>query len=96
MVLLTSQFACNTFVNRIIGMSPFEVVYSYKPRKPLELLSMSLHARVSESPEYFACRIKDLYVEITKHIQANNAQHKLRTDLYRRHNEFNIGDYVII
>ena len=28
-------------------MSPFEVVRGYKPRRPLDLLPMSLHARVS-------------------------------------------------
>jgi len=27
-------------------MSPFEVVHGYKPRRPLDLLPMSLHARV--------------------------------------------------
>jgi hypothetical protein len=35
-----------------------------------------------------------MHVEITKQIQASNAQDKLRDDLYRRHNEFNVGDYV--
>jgi hypothetical protein len=38
-------------------MSPFEVVHGYKPRKPLDVLPMSLHAKVSESAESFACRI---------------------------------------
>jgi hypothetical protein len=32
-------------------MSLFEVIHGYKPRKPLHLLLMSLHARVSESVE---------------------------------------------
>jgi hypothetical protein len=31
-----------------IGMSPFEIVHGYKPRKPLDLLPMSPHATVSE------------------------------------------------
>ena len=52
-------------------MSPFEVVHGYKPRKPLDLLPMSLHARVSESAESFAHRIQDLHIEITKQIQAS-------------------------
>jgi hypothetical protein len=64
-------------------MSPFEVVHGYKPRKPLDLLSMSIHARVSESVEFFACRIQDLHIEITKHIQASNVQYKLQADLHK-------------
>lgn len=96
LILPTAQFAYNSSINRSIGMSPFEVVHGYKPRKPLDLLPMSLNARVSESAESFARRIQDLHIEITKQIQASNAQYKLQADLHRRHNEFNVGDYVMI
>ena len=57
LILPTAQFAYNSFINRSIGMSPFEVIYGYKPRKPLDLIPMSLHARVSESAKSFARRI---------------------------------------
>ena len=79
-----------------IGLSPFEVVHGYKPKKPLDIFPMSLHAKMSKSIEYFARRIQDWHVEITKQIQASNTQYKLRADLHRQHNEFNMGDYVII
>ena len=64
-------------INRSISMSPFKVVHGYKPRKPLDLLPMFIHARVFESVEYYAHRIQDLHIEITKQIQASNAQNKL-------------------
>jgi len=96
LILPTAQFAYNSSIDRSIGMSPFEVVHGYKPRKPLDLFPMSIHARVSESAESFACRIQDLHIEISKQIQASNAQHKLQADLDKRHNEFNVGDYVVI
>jgi hypothetical protein len=76
-------------------MSPFEVVHCYKPRKLLYLPLMS-HVRVFKSAISFAHRVQDLHVEITKQIQVNNAQYKLQDDLHRRHNEFNVGDYVMI
>ena len=38
-------------------MSLFEVAHGYKPRKPLDILPMSVHARVSKSAESFARRI---------------------------------------
>ena len=47
-------------------MSPFEVVHEYKPRRPLDLLFMSPHARVSESTVEFASRLHDLHQEIIK------------------------------
>jgi len=37
LILPTTQFAYNSSINRSIGMSPFEVVHGYKPRKPLDL-----------------------------------------------------------
>jgi len=96
LILPTAQFAYNSSINGSISMSPFEVVHGYKPRKLLDLLPMSLHARVSESAESFARRIQDLHIEITKQIQTSNAQYKLQADLHRQHNEFNVGDYVMI
>ena len=57
LILSMVQFAYNRSINRSIDMSPFEVVNGYKPRKPLNLLPMSIHVRVSELAESFARRI---------------------------------------
>ena len=48
-ILPLAQFVYNNSVNSIIGMSPFEVMYGYKARKPLDLLPMSPQVRMSES-----------------------------------------------
>jgi hypothetical protein len=45
LILFTTQSAYTSSVNRSIGMSPVEIVHCYKPRKPLDLLPMSPHAR---------------------------------------------------
>jgi hypothetical protein len=65
-ILPIAQFVYNNSVNRSIGMSPFEVVHGYKPRRPLDLLPMSPHARVFESAVEFASRMHDLHQEIIK------------------------------
>ena len=41
----------------------FEVVHGYTPRKPLDLLPMSPHVRISKSAETFARHIHDLHNE---------------------------------
>ena len=71
-ILPIAQFTYNNFVNRSIGMSPFEVVHGYKPRRPLDLLLMSSDARVSESAVEFASLMHDLHQEIIKRIHASN------------------------
>ena len=54
LILPVAQLTYNSFVNRSIGASPFEVVHGYTPRKPLDLLPMSPHVRIFESAEAFA------------------------------------------
>ena len=51
---------------------------------------------MSDSIEFFACRIYNLHVEIIKHIQISNEQHKFRADLYKYHDALNVRDYFII
>ena len=41
-------------------------MHGYTPRKPLDLLPMSPHVRISESAEAFARLIHDLHNEIRK------------------------------
>ena len=54
LLLPRAEFAYNNSVNRSTGKSPFEIVHGYKPRKPLDLIPLSIHARISESAESFA------------------------------------------
>ena len=50
---------------------------------------------MSDSIEFFACRIYNLHVEIIKHIQISNEQHKFRADLYKYHDALNVRDYFM-
>ena len=65
-ILHVAQLAYNSSINKSIGASPLEVVHGYTPRKPLDLLSMSPHVRISESVVAFARHIHDLHNEICK------------------------------
>ena len=87
-ILPIAQLAYNSSINKSIGASPFEVVHGYTPRKPLDLLPMSPHVRISESAKAFAQHIYDLHNEIHKKIQASNSQYKIHADTHQRHAEF--------
>lgn len=95
-ILSIAQLAYNSSVNRSISASPFEVMHGYTHRKPLDLLPMSPHVRISESVEAFARHIHDLHNEICKKIQVSNSQYKIHADTHRHHAEFQVGDYVMI
>ena len=61
-------------------MSPFEVVHSYKLRKPIDLIPMTHHPRVSESAFVFVLHVHNLLKAISKKIQYNNAHYKSHID----------------
>ena len=95
-ILPIAQLSYNSSVNRFIGASPFEVVHGYTSRKPLDLLPMSPHVRISESAKAFVRHIHDLHNGIRKKIQVSNSQYKIHADTHRHHVEFQVGDYVMI
>jgi len=47
-------------------MSPFEVVYGYKPKKPIDFIYMMHHRRVSKSASAFASHVHDLHKETVR------------------------------
>ena len=54
LLLPHAEFAYNNSVNRSTSKSPFEIDHGYKPRRPVDLIPLSSHARVSKSTESFA------------------------------------------
>ena len=63
LVLSIVEFACNSLV-RSSGLSPFEVVTDCRPRKPINLLHMSLGDRSSASTKSFAQHLHELHDKI--------------------------------
>jgi hypothetical protein len=49
-------------------------VYNYKPRKHIDLSSMSPYIKIFDSSKFFVSKIHNLHVKIIKHIQASNEQ----------------------
>ncbi|CAA2992118.1 disease resistance RPP13 1 [Olea europaea subsp. europaea] len=90
------QIAYNNSVNRSLGLNPFEIVHSYKSRRPLDLIFISPHASVSISVEAFVHHLHDLHIKIDKQLHASNALYKLQTDLHKQYFQFHIRDYVIL
>ncbi|GFZ19760.1 hypothetical protein Acr_28g0004650 [Actinidia rufa] len=68
----------------------------HEPRKPVDLLPMSPHTRVSESAESFARHIRELHDEIRKVINDSNFEYKFQADSRRCRAEFQVGDYVMV
>ena len=69
LLLSNIEFAYNSSVNKIIIMSPLELVHDYCPRQPIDLILMTHHhTRVSKSVASFASHIHELHKEISTQI----------------------------
>jgi len=71
-VLPVAEVAYNSSVNMSAGSSPFEVVTEYRPRKPIDLLPMSIGDRSSASADSFAQHLHELHEHIRRQIAISN------------------------
>ena len=82
MILPLVEFAYNDSVNRSTGMSPFEIVIGYRPKKLVDLFPLPMHARVSESAHSLAEHIRSLHDDIHHCIEINNKHYKDLADAH--------------
>lgn len=70
-MLSTIEFAYNNFVHGSTSKSPFECVYGYQPRNPIDLVPLP-NSHIYESAENVSQHMHDLYIEIKHKIAMNN------------------------
>jgi len=77
-----AEFACNSSVHRSTGLSSFEIVSGYNPRKPVDLL-LPIGDRPNASIKLFAQHLHDLHDDIYQQITISNDYFKSATDLHK-------------
>lgn len=82
-ILSTVEFTYNSFVNRTIDMSPFEIVYGYRPRILIDLIHISASHKPFESASSFAQHIHSLHENIHRKIILSNENYKRLVDFHR-------------
>ena len=95
-ILPQAEFAYNNSVNQSAGLSPFEIVLGYKPRKSSDLIPLPQHVRVSVSTESFAQHIRELHEQIHTHLNKSNETYKKQKDVHRRPHKFHEGEFVMV
>jgi len=75
----------------LIEKSPHEIVYSFRLRQLIDLISIYDHIRASDSVLSFASHVHDLHKKVMNKIAPN---YKLRANVRKRFKIFNVGDYV--
>ncbi|XP_076902253.1 uncharacterized protein LOC143556935 [Bidens hawaiensis] len=92
--LCQADFAHNHAVNRSTGFSPFEVVYSAKPRGPLDLMSLPVSGSVPKKVQDFVMGLHEVHAAVQENLANANSKYKRAVDQKLRQVDFEVGDFV--
>jgi len=88
------EFAHNHAVNRSTGFSPFQIVYTSKPRVPLDLAIVPRSRETVKRAADFAKELMECHKIVHERLLKENEKYKQAADLRRRHVQFQEGDLV--
>lgn len=96
MKLCQAEFAHNHAVNRSIGFSPFQIVYSSLPKGPLDLAVVPQPKGTVKRAVDFVDELTECHKIVQERLEKSNEKYKKFADLKRRNVEFNKGDLVYV
>src|SRR5512140_1503330 len=88
------QFAYNRSLHSTTKMCPFEIVYGFLPRAPIDLLPLPSSEKVNFDAKQRAELILKMHELTKENIERMNAKYKLAGDKGRKHVVFAPGDLV--
>jgi hypothetical protein len=89
-----AEFAHNHAVNRSTKLSPFEIVYGFLPRCPLDLANLPSNTKVNHKAEDFVTQLQDIHNLTRQNLLESIAKYKHDADRKRRLVNFEVGDLV--
>ena len=88
------EFAYNRSLHSTTKMCPFEIVYGFVPRTPIDLLPLPSSVQHNLDATQRAEMILNLHKTTKDNIEHMNAKYKLAGDKGRKHVVFDVGDLV--
>src|SRR3954465_4675571 len=88
------EFAYNRSLHYTTKMCPFEIVYGFVPRAPIDLLPLPSSVQHNLDDTQRAEMILNLHKTTKDNIEHMNAKYKLAGDKGRNHVVFDVGDLV--
>ena len=91
-----AEFAFNRVPSKSTQLSPFQVVYGYNPKSPLDLVPIPTPTKFSWEAEKRAKEIQDLHARVRDNIAKANERAMQSANKHRKEVHFQPGDLVWI
>jgi hypothetical protein len=88
------EFAYNRAVHSTTKFCPFEIVYSFKPTAPIDILPLPMQERVNFDASKCAEFIKKLHIRVRANIEKMTKSYEKRANKGRKKMLFEEGDLV--
>lgn len=88
------EFACNRPIHYASQYSPFEVIYSFNPITPLDLVPLPISKQVNLDGKKKAEYVRQLHEKVRANIKKRTLQYATQTNKGRKHMVFEFGDRV--
>ena len=86
-----AEFAFNRAPSKATHLSPFQVVYGYNPKTPLDLTPIPTPSKFSWEAEKRAKEIKDLHAQVRERVETANAQAMHQANKHKKEVHFQPG-----
>jgi hypothetical protein len=86
------EFAYNRSLHSTTKLCPFEVVYGFVPRAPIDLLPFPSTVQHNFDATQHAKQYLKLHATTEENIECTNAKYKIAGDKGRKHIVFDVGD----
>ena len=96
MILLRDECTYHPSSDHTSGVSPVEIAQGLAPRKPLDIVPLDPHVRVSRVRVPFAQHVSQLHQDIHDRVLSQYASYKQAADLHCRPRVFQVGDQVMV
>jgi hypothetical protein len=88
--LIKVEFEFNSSVNRSTGYSPFQVLYGFNPRGPLDLLPIEGPNTGTTKVEQRLENLLDIHTHVRQNLETSYAKYKQQADASRVEVNFDV------
>ena len=87
-----AEFAFNNSVNRTTGCTPFQIIYGYNLKTPLDISSLPMPLQVSEAALDFSKYMSTMHDDIRRKIAVQTEEYSNHANKTKNDKQYEVGE----